>query len=47
MQNYQSGFVILFKLPFSDAVIFKLPPELLLLDTGDVDISVARNRSLM
>ncbi|MFN6571444.1 type II toxin-antitoxin system PemK/MazF family toxin [Dendronalium sp. ChiSLP03b] len=42
MQNYQSGSVILLKLPFSDAVTFKLRPVLLILDTGDDDIIVAR-----
>jgi mRNA interferase MazF len=42
MQNYQSGAVILLKLPFSDAVTFKLRPVLLLLDTGDDDVIVAR-----
>ncbi|BAY39518.1 hypothetical protein NIES2111_38940 [Nostoc sp. NIES-2111] len=42
MQNYQSGSVILIKLPFSDAVTFKLRPVLLLLDTGDDDVVVAR-----
>ncbi|MBD2363159.1 type II toxin-antitoxin system PemK/MazF family toxin [Anabaena minutissima FACHB-250] len=42
MQNYQSGSVILLKLPFSDAVTFKLRPVLLLLDTGDDDVIVAR-----
>lgn len=42
MQNYQSGSVILLKLPFSDTVTFKLRPVLVLLDTGDDDIIVAR-----
>lgn len=42
MQNYQSGSVILLKLPFSDAVTFKLRPVLVLLDTGDDDVIVAR-----
>ncbi|WP_242057897.1 MULTISPECIES: hypothetical protein [Nostoc] len=42
MQNYQSGSVLLLKLPFSDAVTFKLRPVLLLLDTGDDDVIVAR-----
>ncbi|AFY44599.1 type II toxin-antitoxin system PemK/MazF family toxin [Nostoc sp. PCC 7107] len=42
MQNYQPGSVILLKLPFSDAVTFKLRPVLLLLDTGDNDVIVAR-----
>ncbi|WP_427159133.1 type II toxin-antitoxin system PemK/MazF family toxin [Aliinostoc sp. HNIBRCY26] len=42
MQNYQSGSVILLKLPFSDAVTFKLRPVLLILDTGDDDVIVAR-----
>jgi mRNA interferase MazF len=30
MQNYQSGSVLLLKLPFSDAVTFKFRPILLL-----------------
>ncbi|MBE9004313.1 type II toxin-antitoxin system PemK/MazF family toxin [Fortiea sp. LEGE XX443] len=42
MQNYQSGSVILLKLPFSDAVTFKLRPVLVILDTGDDDVIVAR-----
>lgn len=42
MQNYQSGSVILLKLPFSDAVTFKLRPVLVLLDTEDDDVIVAR-----
>ncbi|MBD2607685.1 type II toxin-antitoxin system PemK/MazF family toxin [Scytonema hofmannii FACHB-248] len=42
MQNYQSGSVLLLKLPFSDTVTFKLRPVLLLLDTGDDDVIVAR-----
>jgi mRNA interferase MazF len=42
MQNYQSGSVILLKLPFSDAVTFKLRPVLVMLDTGDDDVIVAR-----
>ncbi|MEH2242678.1 type II toxin-antitoxin system PemK/MazF family toxin [Nostoc sp.] len=45
MQNYQSGSVILLKLPFTDAVIFKLRSVLLLLDTGDDDVIVARTTS--
>ncbi|WP_414543058.1 type II toxin-antitoxin system PemK/MazF family toxin [Nostoc sp. CCY0012] len=42
MQNYQIGSVVLLKLPFSDAVNFKLRPALLLLNTGDNDVVVAR-----
>lgn len=42
MQNYQSGSVILLKLPFSDTVTFKLRPVLLLLETGDDDVIVTR-----
>lgn len=34
--------MILLKLPFSDAVTFKLRPVLILLDTGDDDVIVAR-----
>ncbi len=42
MQNYQSGEVLLLALPFADVTTSKLRPVLVLLDTGDEDIVVAR-----
>jgi len=42
MQNYQSGKVLLLALPFADVTTSKLRPVLVLLDTGDEDIVVAR-----
>jgi mRNA interferase MazF len=42
MQNYQPGEVLLLSFPFVDAVGSKRRPALVLLDTGDEDIIVAR-----
>ncbi|MCL1463486.1 type II toxin-antitoxin system PemK/MazF family toxin [Argonema galeatum] len=42
MENYQSGEVILLSYPFADAIGSKFRPVLVLLDTGDNDILVAR-----
>ena len=42
MQNYQSGEVLLLLFPFADAVGARRRPVLVLLDTGDADIVVAR-----
>ncbi len=42
MPNYRSGEVLLLALPFADATTSKLRPVLVLLDTGDEDIVVAR-----
>jgi len=42
MPNYQSGEVLLLALPFADVTTSKLRPVLVLLDTGDEDIVVAR-----
>lgn len=42
MPNYQSGEVLLLALPFADVITSKLRPVLVLLDTGDEDIVVAR-----
>src|SRR6266851_5816059 len=42
MQNYQSGEVLLLLFPFADATGARWRPALVLLDTGDADIVVAR-----
>jgi mRNA interferase MazF len=42
MQNYQPGEVLLLSFPFGDAVGSKRRPALVLIDTGDEDIIVAR-----
>ncbi|MFB2892590.1 type II toxin-antitoxin system PemK/MazF family toxin [Aerosakkonemataceae cyanobacterium BLCC-F50] len=42
MENYQPGEVILLSYPFTDVTGVKLRPVLVLLDTGDNDILVAR-----
>jgi len=42
MPSYQSGEVLLLALPFADITTSKLRPVLVLLDTGDEDIVVAR-----
>ncbi|MCC3417298.1 MAG: type II toxin-antitoxin system PemK/MazF family toxin [Microcoleus sp. PH2017_29_MFU_D_A] len=42
MPNYQSGEVLLLALPFANVTTSKLRPVLVLLDTGDEDIVVAR-----
>jgi mRNA interferase MazF len=42
MQNYQPGEVLLLSFPFGDAVGSKRRPALVLLDTDDEDIIVAR-----
>jgi mRNA interferase MazF len=42
MQNYQPGEVLLLSFPFVDAAGSKRRPALVLLDTGDEDIIVAR-----
>jgi mRNA interferase MazF len=42
MQNYQSGEVLLLLFPFADATGARRRPALVLLDTGDADIVVAR-----
>jgi len=41
-QNYQSGEVLLLSFPFADATGARRRPALVLLDTGDADIVVAR-----
>jgi mRNA interferase MazF len=42
MDNFQAGAVVLIAFPFTDAVGQKCRPALVLLDTGDPDIVVAR-----
>lgn len=42
MQNYRSGEVVLLSFPFAGATGAKRRPALVLLDTGDEDIVVAR-----
>ncbi len=42
MPTYQFGEILLLSFPFSDAVGVKRRPALVLLDTGDDDILVAR-----
>ena len=42
MASYQSGEIVLLRFPFSDATGSKRRPALVLLDTGDNDILVAR-----
>lgn len=42
MQNYQPGEILLLSFPFVDAASSKRRPALVLLDTGDEDIIVAR-----
>ncbi len=39
---YQPGDVVLLQFPFSDGSSVKLRPALILLDTGDADVVVAR-----
>jgi len=41
-QHYQSGEVVLVSFPFADATGARRRPALVLLDTGDADIVVAR-----
>ena len=47
MKSYRSGEVILLSFPFSDATGAKQRPALVLLDTGDEDLIVARVTSQM
>lgn len=42
MQHYQSGEVVLLSFPFTDTTGARRRPALVLLDTGDADILVAR-----
>ena len=42
MENYRPGEIVLLKFPFTDAEGAKQRPALVLLDTGDQDILVAR-----
>ena len=42
MQTYPFSEIVLIAFPFSDSVVFKRRPALVLLDTGDDDILVAR-----
>ncbi len=42
MNNYQSGEIILIQFVFSDTQQMKRRPGLVLLDTGDQDIMVAK-----
>ena len=42
MQNYRSGEIVLLSFPFAGATRAKRRPALVLLDTGDDDIVVAR-----
>ncbi|MGA9351438.1 MAG: type II toxin-antitoxin system PemK/MazF family toxin [Anaerolineae bacterium] len=42
MQDYRSGEIVLLSFPFADATSVKRRPALVLLDTGDEDIVVAR-----
>ena len=42
MQNYRPGEIVLLSFPFADAITVKRRPALVLLDTGDEDIVVAR-----
>lgn len=41
-ERYQSGEVVLLSFPFSDAIGIRRRPALVVLDTGDKDIVVAR-----
>jgi len=45
MQNYRPGEVVLLSFPFAGATRVKRRPALVLLDTGDEDIVVARATS--
>lgn len=40
--NYQAGELVLIDYPFTTGTQFKLRPALVLLDTGDADVLVAR-----
>ena len=42
MESYRPGEIVLLAFPFTDAVGVKRRPALVLLDTGDADILVAR-----
>jgi mRNA interferase MazF len=42
MTTYQSGEILLLSLTFTDGITTKLRPVLVMLDTGDQDIVVAR-----
>ncbi len=42
MRNFSSGEIVLLSFPFADATRVKRRPALVLLDTGDEDIVVAR-----
>ena len=42
MINYNFGDIILIKFPFSNSTLIKKRPALVILDTGDEDIVVAR-----
>jgi len=42
MQNYRPGEIVLLSFPFADTITAKRRPALVLLDTGDEDIVVAR-----
>jgi len=42
MQNYRPGEIVLLSFPLADATRVKRRPALILLDTGDEDIIVAR-----
>lgn len=47
MESYRPGEVILLSFPFADAAGVKRRPALVLLDTGDEDVIVARVTSQM
>jgi len=47
MKSYQAGEVVLLSFPFADATGAKRRPALVLLDTGDEDVVVARVTSQM
>jgi mRNA interferase MazF len=42
METYRAGGIVLLSFPFADAIGARRRPALVLLDTGDADIVVAR-----
>lgn len=42
METYRAGEIVLLSFPFTDGLIARRRPALVLLDTGDADIVVAR-----
>jgi mRNA interferase MazF len=47
MESYQTGEIVLLSFPFSNAIGSRRRPALVLIDTGDEDIIVARITSQM